>query len=50
MTQETYNIIVRALQNGVPALAGGLIQELNELLQFCRQQKEQLENKETKGE
>lgn len=32
MTQETYNIIVKVLQSGAPALANELITSINNLL------------------
>ena len=32
MTQENYNIIVKVLQNGAPALANDLIDSINDVL------------------
>ena len=40
MTQETYNIIVKVLHNGCPALANELICEINALIQEVQSKKD----------
>lgn len=46
MTQESYNIIVKVLQSGVPALANELISHINNLINENQTLKQELKNKE----